>query len=130
MLADERAKLEFLREQALRRALAVCGLKRETAAPVAPANNPKLTRTFAGNADAKTINKLFEESGVPELIEQHKKNNELEFCVDYWTCGKFDAEEIAERAVWETGSGDREYVGRYLRLLNRAGLVKPVETAK
>ena len=131
MLADERAKLSALREQALRRALALAGMRRDDEPSVKPVSTlPRLTRTFAGDADKDRINQLFEESGSPALVEQHKKYKELESYIDYWTCGLFNAEEIAERAVWECGSGDRDFVGQYLRLLNRAGLVKPADKAQ
>ena len=130
LLSDERAKLSVLREQALRRALALAGMHRDEPSITPVSNHPKLTRTFVGDADSKRIDQLFEESGSSALIEQHKKSEALESYINYWTCGLFDFEEIAERAVWECGSGDRDFVGQYLRLLNRAGLVKPVGETK
>jgi len=130
LLADERVKLEALKEQALRRALALAGLHRDEAVSKAASDLPKLVRTFLGDPDAARIDKLFEESGSEELIRQHKENHTLESYVNYWTCGLFNFEEIADRALWECGSGDREYIGQYLRILNRAGLVKPVPSAK
>ena len=130
LLADERVKLEALKEQALRRALALAGLHRDEAVSKAASDLPKLVRTFLGDPDAARIDKLFEESGSEELIRQHKENHTLESYVNCWTCGLFNFEEIADRALWECGSGDREYIGQYLRILNRAGLVKPVSNAK
>ena len=131
LLADERVKLGALREQALRRALALAGLHRgEAAAPAGGEQQPKLIRTFLGDADSARIDAIFKESGSADLIERHQKNHTLESYINYWTCGLFSADEIAERAIWEYGAGDREFVGQYLRLLNRAGLVKPVGAAQ
>lgn len=130
VLRDERAKLEALKEQTLRRALALHGMTRPqpASAPIQGAR-PKLIRTFAGDADGAKIKALIAAEGSDSLMAQHEKNRSLESCILYWTCGRYDFEEIAERAVWENGGGDKEYVGQFLRILNRGGLVKAIPNA-
>lgn len=131
LLTDERAKLSALREQALRRTLALAGMRRELPASTAqPTTQARLIRTFLGDPYKARIDELFQQAGSQTLLEQHKKYGALESYIDYWTCGQFTCDEIAERAIWEYGSGDREFVGQYLRLLNRAGLVKPADNTK
>ena len=127
VLRDERAKLEALKEQTLRRTLALHGMTRPQPAssPIQGAR-PKLIRTFAGDADSEKIKALIAAEGSDSLMAKHEKNHALESCVLYWTCGRYDFEEIAERAVWENGGGDKEYVGQFLRILNRGGLVKAI----
>ena len=126
LVHDERAKVSVLCEQALRRALALRGLTRPETAQPAQEGAPLLMRNFVGDHDEKQVKRLFEESGSPDLLKQHDDDHWVAATVDLWTTGKYTFEEIAERTLWECGKSDREFVGQYLRLMNRAGLVKQV----